>query len=952
MPAEALYDVFLSYARADDDPAYDDPTKSFVRRLYDALTAAGLRAWWDRKALPSRSTPFPTEIERAIHDCPRFLLVVAPGAVASEWVQAELHCAQTLCKAITPILRAGDYDLLPASLSDINMIDCRATRDFAAAVSDVIDRLRHAAPIAQPYGIRKPLPAHYIVREKPFTEARAAICADAVRPTVISALPSATAVFGMGGVGKSTLATALAQDCQVRRHFKDGILWVEVGQTPTVTELQAAVGVHYDDDREKYQKPTEARIALSQKLHQLQALLVLDDVWDHAIVGEFPVSGTQCRLLITTRSRVLADKIAGQDIPVDLLTPHEGARLLAAAAGGSADDARYQQISTAFEGHTLSLELAAARLRKRGAAFAKRLLDGLEDMANPFADLNVDAEDKNLNLEKSLAQSYAMLDNDDLRRRFRLLGIFARTGTVDLAALAAVWGDGEALTLNPSPKRGVPLGEGLPEESSGLAFSEGRGTLKASSPDDPSGLPSPSGTPRLGEGRGGEGALRTADRALEALLDADLIESSGDRRYRQHRLLHAYARALLAREWEYEAAFNRYAIYVIAIAGQSHTLAPEQWAAIDAEQPHILEVGDALLTKTATSTTGNVDQAVAFAKSVSRYLAYRREVQRLAWLEMGLNAARLRAGGAEDRTPHQRDEALFLNELALAWAALGEQGTALEYYEQALRGFRAVGDSGNEATTLNNIGLAWSDLGEQRHAMRYYEQALTGFRVLGDPGNEAMTLSNLGAAWADLGEQRKALEYYDEALPRRRAMGDRGGEAATLNNIGGAWSGLGEQRKALDYYEQALLSYRAVGDRRGEATTLNNVGFGWAALGEQRKALEYYEQALPMMRIVGDRRGEVTTLINIGALCAAFGHKHKGLEYYEQALSFSRAIGDRGGEGYTLHNVSRIYEALDDLESAVTCAEQATLLLEAIEDVNASNSRANLERLKGLLDSP
>jgi len=71
----------------------------------------------------------------------------------------------------------------------------------------------------------------------------------------------------------------------------------------------------------------------------------------------------------------------------------------------------------------------------------------------------------------------------------------------------------ETLTLNPSPERGVPLGEGLPEESSGRASRLQQGLAEESSglasgldgglsEQDSSGLPSPSGTPRSGEGLG------------------------------------------------------------------------------------------------------------------------------------------------------------------------------------------------------------------------------------------------------------------------------------------------------------------------------------------------------------------------------------------------------------------------------------------------------------------
>jgi hypothetical protein len=56
------YDAFLSYAR-DDDTLPDgsradyDTADAFLRRLYDALTQAGLTIWWDRENLPSQTPP-------------------------------------------------------------------------------------------------------------------------------------------------------------------------------------------------------------------------------------------------------------------------------------------------------------------------------------------------------------------------------------------------------------------------------------------------------------------------------------------------------------------------------------------------------------------------------------------------------------------------------------------------------------------------------------------------------------------------------------------------------------------------------------------------------------------------------------------------------------------------------------------------------------------------------
>ena len=39
-------------------------------------------------------------------------------------------------------------------------------------------------------------------------------------------------VHGMGGIGKTVLASALARSPRVRERFVDGIYWVTVGQTP------------------------------------------------------------------------------------------------------------------------------------------------------------------------------------------------------------------------------------------------------------------------------------------------------------------------------------------------------------------------------------------------------------------------------------------------------------------------------------------------------------------------------------------------------------------------------------------------------------------------------------------------------------------------------------------------------------------------------------------------
>ncbi|MCA2703613.1 MAG: CHAT domain-containing protein, partial [Microcystis sp. M038S2] len=176
-------------------------------------------------------------------------------------------------------------------------------------------------------------------------------------------------------------------------------------------------------------------------------------------------------------------------------------------------------------------------------------------------------------------------------------------------------------------------------------------------------------------------------------------------------------------------------------------------------------------------------------------------------------------------------------------------------------------------------------LGEKQKALDYYQQALPLWRAVGDRTGEAVTLNNIGVVYNALGEKQKALDYYQQALPLSRAVGDRTGEATTLNNIGLVYDDLGEKQKALDYYQQALPLRRAVGDRSGEAATLNNIGGVYYALGEKQKALDYYQQALPLSRAVGDRAGEANTLENIGYLLQQQNQPQLGIIFYKQSVN-------------------------------------------------------------------
>jgi tetratricopeptide (TPR) repeat protein/serine/threonine protein kinase len=298
-------------------------------------------------------------------------------------------------------------------------------------------------------------------------------------------------------------------------------------------------------------------------------------------------------------------------------------------------------------------------------------------------------------------------------------------------------------------------------------------------------------------------------------------------------------------------------------------------------------------------------------------------------LEKGLVLAKL-AHGEESA-----EVASILNNLGLAWDALGEAQKAITYYEKALLiDIKTYGDQHpTVAVYLNNIGSAWYALGETQKALTYFEQALAiNIKTYGDQHpNVARCLNNLGGAWNELGKAKKAITYYEKALAIDiKTYGDQHPTVAIcLNNIGEAWRTLGESQKAITYYEKALaIDIKTYGDQHPKvAIDLNNLGLVWKALGDAKKALTYLEQALDIdIKTYGDQHPQVAIYLNnIGSAWDDLGEAQKAITYYEQALAIDiKTYGDQHPMvAIRLNNIGSAWKALGEAQKAITYFEKA-----------------------------
>lgn len=165
-----------------------------------------------------------------------------------------------------------------------------------------------------------------------------------------------TAINGLPGIGKTTLAVAVATDEQVQTRFRDGILWVGLGPHPNVPSQLARwgklLGITPKDVENVNSRQSWAQ-ALRAAIGTRHLLLVIDDAWSAEDALPFQVGSAHCAHLLTTRLPQVAFAFAQQGtivvpelensdglalldrfVPQLVLQDPQGARTLVQAVGG------------------------------------------------------------------------------------------------------------------------------------------------------------------------------------------------------------------------------------------------------------------------------------------------------------------------------------------------------------------------------------------------------------------------------------------------------------------------------------------------------------------------------------------------------------------------------------------------------------------------------------------
>jgi tetratricopeptide (TPR) repeat protein len=682
------------------------------------------------------------------------------------------------------------------------------------------------------------------------TEALFAVAQALMRQSVTAMAP-VVAATGLGGVGKTQLATEFVH--RYGQFFAGGVFWLSFADPSAIASEVAACGgsAHLDLHPNFAQLATDDQVALVRAAWQspLPRLLIFDTCEDEALLARWRPACGGCRILITSRRALWDSILQVEALPLNVLPRADSIALLRQHRPDlfSSLDV-LDEIATELGDLPLALHLAGAYLARyrsdlTPAEYVAQLRQPTLLQHPSLRGQRVSPTGHVQHVARTFALSYERLDPaDDHVARL-------------LLACAACFAPGEAIPRS-------------------LLLSTLRHATDAITPVD-------------------------AAAALARLIDLGLLEAVARDALRMHRLLRLFIRQQPA-DPQAEAAVEEALLAFAAPVNARSELAP-----LVAIQSHLRSVVDAALERRDA-------RAADLCEALGHHLWLRSDAEAARWyIEQALA---IREDG-KLRSVEQLADSCNLLGLIHHMRGDFPQARHYMQRALALWEAHLPPDHPHIAVAHENLGVLLSWLAEYgpahahlRHALRLHRRRW-GYEAQ----QTARALAYLGSFFLEQGRYRRAGLYLTRALAIREQVlpHTHMSTAQTLSSLGDLHYLQGTYAEAWSYHERALAMRLAVFGRHHPdvAESWASQGRVALALSNIDRAVALLEAALDLqVATLGPDHVEVAACFDsLGLAYLAVGDRATARSYVERGLQVreQRCGPDHPVTARSLHSVSR-----------------------------------------------
>ncbi|MBT2450818.1 tetratricopeptide repeat protein [Streptomyces sp. ISL-43] len=693
--------------------------------------------------------------------------------------------------------------------------------------------------------------------------------------------PPILLVYGMGGVGKTTLAVHLAH--RIKSAFPDAQLMVALGGSDIATTTSNAALDHLMRslglDPSRAPQDFDGKVALYRSLLvDRRALIVLDDASRAEQVEPLLPASAACAAIITSRS-ALPGLDGVERYPLPVLLEDEGIGLLARLVGDRVhrDLDASRRVVDLCAGLPLALRIAGASMTTpaRVQLPISSLLQQLKGEDRRLDRLT----DGRRAVRATFAASHRAL-SPEASRVFGLLGLL-RIPVLCLGMIAELSGggrdevesslaelvDAQLLQVVGDRYKLHDLVRLLAVECSEGVETDERSVSLRRAFDWYLGQTRTMGA-RLYPGR------------------ADLCEEAG-----------GWAQARFA-DLEGEAT-----------GWESPVRLATRW--FEAEQQSLVAVVKQCYASGLDETCWRLTESLVPFFELQSLWSEWRETHSIAFMAVA-------------RSGDSRAEARSLRNLALLEHVQGHWDKAISAFERCILIFRGSNDVHETAVTLARLGKTHRDRGGWDSALNSYDVALPILREYGDRWWEASVLSGMGDIAMDRSRWKEGARCANLALSIFRELGDRRSEGFALVSLGIMNRYRGLPGEAISCFESGISILRDAGDKWWEMTANVSLGMAYCQQGRLDHAHRVFDDCLGFFEALHASWWQALTILGIGDVHLGRGQWDDAMSCFDESLPIFERFGDQWWVAVTMVSAGRCHmgaerpqEAIDVLAGSV-----------------------------------
>jgi len=694
------------------------------------------------------------------------------------------------------------------------------------------------------------------------------------------------ALDGRPGIGKTALATEVANDHEILKHFTDGVLWSGLGKSGEILlELArwgAALGVSESDLQRARTVKERARL-IHSAIGLKQMLLVVNDAWTVEDALAFKIGGPNCAHIVTSRLPAVAESFAGPNtILVPELNDKHARELLRQVAGdlpGDLED-NIQILLDKLGGLPFSVLLLGTYLRGEwrhgdsarleralAAAFDSRMPLSIKYVVSPLEQHPSLPAGSSLSLPTIIGISYDALDGP-AQTFLKALALFPpKPNTFSEIAALQISGESSSVLKELVDRR-------LVDE-----VRTGRYTLHQSTWD----FGSQFEQNEVNETRFTEFFLSLLEESTKSVSDISSEVSN---------IRSALALARLRDAERFEEGVLLFTPYLIQM-GSYQTAAD--------------------YLRDAESTAD------------ARHSAAERRVRILA--EEGTILFRLGSYGeaeaklrtALDLAPGSIVTSSIFGDLGSMAERRGQYQLAEEFFAKGIELATSLGDDATLASIFNEAGWVSISRGRYGDAEARFSSAYRYAESTKSPDLQSAVLLHWGWARIKEGQLQSADELLERGLVIAQTINYQERIAALLINLGVSAEKQGKYANAEEWDLRALAIAEKLGSPEKLSAILTNLGLLAEYRGSYCQAEEYGQRALVFARAIPHSERISNLLQNLSSVATYRGRFEEALVMNADALELAKEIGHPERITYILQERASIFLQMNSLPEGEGC---------------------------------